>query len=189
MFSGGFFQCATWVPLSAQLYYDIHHAVFYIYRIATKLVLAPSKINNMFSDSDLIYEYGLVSPYSMMRSARLSLFARVAMKSPKCIVDLFDVMLRLDFGWLGALRVDLAWFACSGLLSVSPGDLPSVFQLVASSPKYFVTAGRSYSVSRFANFDVPTVYPNLAPLFFACKPALTVIRAFVRFRTWPCIER
>ncbi len=58
----------------------------------------------MFSDADLISEYDLVSPMSIIRYSRISLFARIAGKSPLCLVNLLKTVWDYDFGWISALR-------------------------------------------------------------------------------------
>ena len=45
-------------------------------------------------------------------------------------------------------------------------DLPSLFEVVALSPKSFVRAVRRFAASRFANFDVPISIPLIAPPLF-----------------------
>ena len=106
LFSSGFFQCSTWGPLSPSLYGKIHSSVIQVYRVATRNLFNPSVVNFMFSDADLICEYGLVSPMSIIRYSRISLFARVAGKSPSCLVDLLKAVWDGDFGWVCALRRD-----------------------------------------------------------------------------------
>ncbi len=137
----------------------------------------------MLSDSDLIYEFAFVSPHVMIRVARLSLFARIGKKYPKLHHGF--TWSCFDFGWLIALRGDLAWFACSGYLPASLDDLPAVFSHVASSPSAFLSVVRSFSVSYFANFDVPSVYPDLAPPFSNFQYCPDCLKPFLRIRKCP----
>ena len=98
IFASGLFQCSTWGPLSTPLYSKTHAAVVQVYRIATKHVFNPASVNFIFSDADLISEYGLVSPMVMIRQSRLSLSARLAAKSPRCVLDLLKVFWDRDCG-------------------------------------------------------------------------------------------
>ena len=118
----------------------------------------------VFSDPDLINEFGLMSPMSMLRYARLSLFARISFKVPAVVCGLLDVMWDLDVGWLNGVRSDLAWFSFSGLFEAPPGDVKGVFGSVSGRDGgMFVKKVRAYSASKFANFDVPVAVQDLAP--------------------------
>ncbi len=126
----------------------------------------PSIINFMFSDADLISEYDLVSPMSIIRYIRISLFARIAGKSPLCFVDLLKTMWLDDFGWVSALRSDLKWLSYSGNLASPPEDIVSVYDSTAVDYRSFIRSVRRYSLSKFADFDVPSSVPAVAPPIF-----------------------
>ena len=120
----------------------------------------------MCSDADLISEYGLVSPMSIIRYSRLSLFARIAGKSPTCLVDLIKVVWGDCFGWIQALRSDFKWLSYSGLLVSPAEDISSHFDSIAVDYRSFVRSVRRYSLTKFANFDVPSVVPSVSPPIF-----------------------
>ena len=112
-----------------------------------------------------------MSPMSMLRYARLSLFARVAMKSPPALVGLLSVMWELQEGWVSGVRSDLHWLSFSGCLPCSLGCVSGVFEsLSGSAGGLFVKRVRRYAASRFANFDVPVSVQSLAPpIFLPCN--------------------
>ncbi len=83
-----------------------------------------------------------------------------------CLVPLLRVVFDFDFGWLSAVRSDLAWFACSGSLPCPYDDLSAVFDYISVSSKSFLSSLRAYSVTPFANFDVPKLFPAIAPPIF-----------------------
>jgi len=136
----------------------------------------------MFSDADLISEYGLVSPMSIIRYSRISLFARIAGKSPTCLVDLLKTMWDGDFGWVSALRSDLKWFSYSGCLPSPPEDLPAVYDSISPDYRLFVRSVRRYSLSKFANFDVPITIPSLAPPIFFNSYCLDCGKTFASYQ-------
>ena len=109
-----------------------------------------------------------MSPMVIIRQARLSLFARLVAKRPECILELCRAFWDVDCGWFSALRSDLAWFPCSSFFSGSSClDVPSLWGAVALSPAAFARSVRRFAATRFANFDVPTAIPSIAPpLFF-----------------------
>ena len=84
------------------------------------------------------------------------------------MIELCKAFWDVDCGWFSALRGDLAWFSCSNFFSGSPClDVPSLFGAVALSPSAFVRSVCRFAATRFANFDVPTAIPSIAPpLFF-----------------------
>ena len=120
--------------------------------------------------------YGLVSPMTIIRTLRLSLFAGIALKSPHCLVDLLSAVWVKSFGWVQALRSDLLWLSYSGMADsfVSTGDVAGVFASVGKDPRSFIRIVRKYASSRFANFDVPLVVPVVAPTLFLIR-ALVVV--------------
>ena len=137
-----------------------------MYRVATKNQFDPSIINFMFSDADLIRECDLVSPMSIIRYSRISLFARIAGKSPLCLVNLLKVVWNCDFGWISALRSDVKWLSYSGLLVAPPEDIPAVYDSIQVDYRSFIRSVRRYSLTKFANFDVPVSIPSVAPPIF-----------------------
>ncbi len=149
--------------MTPALYGKNHSAVAQVYRIATKNVFDPAAVNSMFSDADLISEYGLVSPMSIIRYSRLSLFARIAGKSPLCLVDLLKTVWGDCFGWVQALRSDFKWLYYSGLLISPAEDISSHFDAIAVDYRSFVRSVRRYSLTKFANFDVPSIVPEVSP--------------------------
>ncbi len=169
-----FFQSSTWGPLPITLYAKLHNAASHFYRRATKNIFNPTIVQQLSSHSDLIVEYELVSPLVYIRVARLSLFARLAKKAPRVVLDVLRIAWGFDFGWVSALCSDLAWFACSGRLLVNSDDIPAAFDYLTVSRKSFLSSLKSYACSSFANFEVPSVHPLALPTFVpqACPKSL-----------------
>ena len=120
IFTVGFFQCSTWGPLPDYLYNKIHHAVLHVYRVATGNLFNPMGNVSMFCDADVIFKRNLVSPMSMIRSSRLSMFSRFVAKSPPRVFELFNVMKDFDLGGFLLLKV-----TCHGLLVLASSLSPT----------------------------------------------------------------
>ena len=127
-----------------------------------------------------------MSPFVFIRVARLSLFSRVAAKTPACLVRLFELLWGFDFGWSSALRNDLAWFACSGHLPCCSDDIPAVCAYLSHSFKSFQASLKRYALSAFANLCSPLPCPIL--LLFPSS-VQSVTRAFLHISRLPCIGR
>ncbi len=108
----------------------------------------------------------VVSPMSIIRYSRISLFARIAGKSPVCLVNLLKTVWNSDLGWIHALRNDIKWLSDSGLLISLPDDIPSVYHSIAVDYRVFIRSVRRYSLTKFANLCVPCSIPSVAPPIF-----------------------
>ena len=68
------------------------------------------------TDADIIHEYGLISPYVIIKSARLALLARVARKQPPFLTSILTHCLEAPppKGWVQDIFTDLGWFTPLG---------------------------------------------------------------------------
>ena len=63
----------------------------------------------ILSDDELLYQYELMSPETIIRLARLSLFARVCVKAPEPLSKLVCDMEVFSSGWTASVISDLKW--------------------------------------------------------------------------------
>ena len=122
LLGGGLYQCGTWGHIPQNVYGRIFHAIMYAYWLATGNKFDADKIDNLFSDADLIQEYNLVPPCCMIRACRLTLYARLILKAPTHILELVRNMYQFDIGWIQALNEDLLWLSLAGELPCSCDD-------------------------------------------------------------------
>ncbi len=83
LLAGGLHHCGAWGRLPYNVYVKLFHAILHAYRMATHNVYDPAKIQDIFSDRDLIQEFGFVAPASLIRCSRLLLFNRLVRKAPQ----------------------------------------------------------------------------------------------------------
>ena len=129
--------------------------------MATFNVFNPILIQEIVSDADLIYEYSLMSPSSMIRCCRLLLYNRIVIKAPTMIIDLLQFMYNENYGWISALKEDLRWLSLSGKLPQPCDDLPVIEEFIVQTGA-FARIVRKFSASKFANLDIPSVIPKYA---------------------------
>jgi hypothetical protein len=135
--------------------------------LATGNVFNPQSANFIFTDPDLIDEYRLMSPMSLLRNSRLALFARIAVKQPSAVVSILNIMWDIPRGWVAAVKSDLQWFSYAGHLLFPPAQVSNIFaSLSGAAGGVFIKKVRAYAATRFANFDVPFVVRSLAPPMF-----------------------
>ena len=63
----------------------------------------------ILSDDDLLYQYELMSPETIIRLARLSLFGRICVKAPAILSKLVCDMQVFSSGWTASVMSDLKW--------------------------------------------------------------------------------
>lgn len=111
----------------------------------------------MFTDADVIYKHNLLSPQTMLRSARLLLFTRIIKKSPRLLVDWIEALLPLSpSGWLSALGGDFQWLAAGGIVEHNH-NLQWHYSNSVCDPSGLSRRIRRYSRQPFANVDVPFI--------------------------------
>ena len=188
--ASGLFQCSTWGPLSTPLYSKIHAAVVHVYRVATKNLFCPANVNFMFSDVDLIVKYGLVSPMVMIRQSRLALLARLADKSPHCVIRLLSSFWDRDLG--GFRLCEVIWFGFRALVISATRFALAFLPLSMPSPRL-----PNRLCARFVNILLPSLpimmspcHSPLSPLLCSSTPsARFVASASTPFRSLPYIKR
>ena len=115
IFTKGTFQCSTWPNLSKTCMTRFHHCIMSLYRsLCGKQNVG---VDQHMSDDDILYEFELMSPMTMLRVARLQLLCRIACKSPSWLVSFVtDCAFEMSTvgGWTHAVCQDLKW------LSISP---------------------------------------------------------------------
>ena len=86
-------------------------------------------------------------------------------ESSTSVPSLFGVLLKKyddNYGWIKALKADLAWLALSGKCEYNHCDMQEVEHYVAQNNKEFIKLVRLYASSQFANLDVPLNFPKYA---------------------------
>ena len=63
------------------------------------------------NDEDILFQYSITSPDTMIRVARLSLWSRILCKAPEVVKSLCFDMAKVNVGWPSAVYGDLKW-AC-----------------------------------------------------------------------------
>ncbi len=168
LLSGGLYLCGTWSNIPTHSYTKLFHSILYAYRVATNNVFKPATLNNIFNDADLIHEFGLVAPMSMIRASRLQLFARLSWKRPPLLMEILHSMYDFNYGWVADLRHDLFWLSLSGNLPFNCNDLHAA-EAFAATGKSFSTIVRKFAISKFANLDIPVSFPKFQEPI--CAPA------------------
>ena len=163
--SSGAYNAATWSNIDSTSLRKFHAAVIHTYRHATDSKYNPFSSDSFINDNDLIHEYSLISPMTIIRSARLSLFGRIAHKQPTHITTLLQHALdeETPFGWAAEIKSDMFWLAQSGHTKPPYTQLNACFNYAAASPRSFLSGVRRYSLSPFANFDVVFMHHSLQP--------------------------
>ena len=121
-------------------------------------------------------------PMSIIRYSRISLFARIAGKSPTCLVSLLKTVWGDNFGWVQALRSDIKWLSYSGLLMSPPEDISSVYDSISVDYRSCIRSVRRYSLTKFANFDVPSSIPSVAPPIYFSSYCLDCGKSFSSYQ-------
>ena len=167
----------TWTSLPKVPFQRLHHNIISIYRTATGCSFSYARLTSMFTDEDMIHEYNLITPLSMIRANRLCLFHRMRLKKPAILLPIFEVLASINVGWPSTIRSDMSWLASSGSVAMP-------HSLVDFHPQSdFSKQVKKFSASRFANLDLPKKFPlfgypiNLPPL------VTSVIRIFLLSRS------
>ena len=120
------------------------------------------------SDEDILYQYCITSPETMIRVARLSLWTRILCKAPALVVNLCMDMATINVGWPKVVLSDLRWMSGSvkyATFSSTPfEDWPAE---IKGNSKYFKGQIKKYSRLRFANTYSPPHWERAAQFFRA----------------------
>ena len=85
--SKGTFNCGTWPSLSLTQYKQFHYSIVSMYRDITGQFYSYRHFPvSMFSDDELIHEYGLMCPATILRRAKLLLFYRIVFKNVPVLI-------------------------------------------------------------------------------------------------------
>ena len=167
IFSKGLFQAGTWPALPPVQYKRIHSCILKLYRDVTRQYWSNTfDVSSMFSDSDIIYEYGFMCPMTMLRYFRMSLFSRIVTKEPPHLLALIDKLAPFPNTWASSLICDLKWLNAGSFW----GDVPlstfaALHDAIAADPRRFAHRVKVYCREPFANLasEVPNV-PSLQHL-------------------------
>ena len=156
--SKGTFQCGAWPGLPDVQYKRFHKCILDIYRSACGNYYKKLGDNEtfdvaaMFSDDDLIFQYGFINPRTMLRLAKLSLFSRIVSKQPPALLDLIVAQSSFQKGWAQSLMGDLKWVSVSlDLPSPLPSTIVDWLNIVRPDPRCFSRKEARFCKSPFAN--------------------------------------
>jgi hypothetical protein len=156
IFTKGTFQCCTWSDLSQTASKKFHSAIMKMYRITIGIHQGNKEGNSNISDDDILYTYGITNPEIMIRTARLSLVARIMCKAPKVMTSLIFDMAQSKIGWPETVLHDLQWLCGAEKFN---GRCEWTFEdwgpYIQSNSKYFRLMVRKYSLLRYANAYCP----------------------------------
>ena len=171
LLAGGLYISGTWSHIPNLAYNKLFHSILYAYRMATNNLYNPVNVQRIFSDSDLVSEFNLIAPMSMIRSNRITLFHRIIVKGPPLLNNLIIFMQDVNYGWIDCIKSDLSWLSLSGDLS---GDSRSLSQMADSIRAGFPLSRvvKKFAISSFANIIVPNSLPQFAePIQHPCQCA------------------
>ena len=157
--SKGLFQAGTWPALPILQYKRIHAGILKMYRDITRQYVCTSfDIGSIFSDSDLIYEYGFMCPMTMLRFSRMSLYSRLVAKQPPVLLELVRALASSPKTWAASVVDDLKWLNLGSFWGSGPvGDYDVLHSHVAANPIGFTRRMKEYCQKPFANLagEVP----------------------------------
>ena len=119
IYSKGLYLSCTWPHLTQALYERFSNAVISVYRKITANGFGLCDKNLMLSDSELLFEYSLASPRSILVSQRLSLFGRIVSKNVESLLKLFRLNAGVKNGWVHAVLDNIEW------VSFANGNTPN----------------------------------------------------------------
>eukprot|EP00973_Karenia_brevis_P049175 6821262-Karenia_brevis.AAC.1 len=103
------YNSGAWPRLNATEQRKLHSNVMRVYRSACAEHFMETE--SMKTDQNLIDDHGLMSPYTHIRWARLTLSVRVATKASSPLLAVLYAARKSARSWLHALEDDLAWIA------------------------------------------------------------------------------
>jgi len=150
VFTKGMFQASTWPTLDTGTMRRFHHCVLSMYRKVTGHSHGNPYGLEVINDSDVLFEYSLMCPNTFLRLARLSLFARLAVKAPE---ELLSLLLNLrDVGWSASVVGDLRWITVGEHFSGFGGySLEDWVVHIRDNPKAFKQRVNKFARTKLAN--------------------------------------
>ena len=121
------------------------------------------------TDQDLLFQYNIMSPETMLRIARLSLFARIMEKAPAILTRLVMDLSEIAVGWPRQVGDDLRWLCGSAIFnSEAARPFKEWGEYVATRGKYFRGQVKKYAKLRYANTYCPLLPDAFVPLSTLC---------------------
>ena len=180
----GTFQCSTWSDLKPGALKRFHACVMDLYRDVSGHYSKKPLGKDLISDEDLLFQYNLISPESLLRMARTLLFGRIVVKAPSVLLDLIKDMATLDKGWTATLIRDLQWLAISPDFSECLNfSYVQWVEHIRGNPKRYKRLIHKFIRLRIAN--VPTVCTKGKPKLsvecsFTCSMCSNMFASFQR---------
>ena len=127
----------------------------------------------LLSDIDMLYQYDIMCPSTIIRLARIQLFGRLAAKAPPVLLSLVCDMASINRGWTNAVMDDFKWLSLSDKFhSHSSFTVLDWVEYARSNLKSLKRDAKIFAKTRFANI-IPMsseVMPHVSegPLLHAC---------------------
>jgi len=130
------------------------------------------------NDEDILYQYNITNPSTMIRVARLSLWSRILCKAPKLVIDLCMDLASIKIGWPNAVQDDLKWLCGSAKYEKSAATTFEDWAAeIKGNRKGFINNFTKFSKLRYVNTLIPPGGPNGGgppsyseqPLTFKCN--------------------
>ena len=108
LLSKGNYICSTWAPVSTLAHRKYHHSLINTYRLA----FGHSYFDNhskSLSDQQLIDEFNLITPITLVACSRLQLVARIYLKHADYLINILKCLPASSTGWYSCLKHDFVW--------------------------------------------------------------------------------
>ena len=157
--SKGTYQAGTWPTLKPHVYRKFHGAILSMYRsvVGKHSYDEREKVSEVFSDDDVIYEFGFMCPRTMLRMSKLLFFARMVAKGATDLLQLARNSItsndRLNT-WSNSLMEDIKWISLSPDLSSFVGvDFTKSCDLFRENGRKFKNSINKYCRTPHANIS------------------------------------
>ena len=125
--------------------------------------------NAVLNDNDMLYEYEISHPMTLLRVARLSLFARILVKAPPVLKDLILDLYHVHGSWTQCVVSDFKWLSlCPHFAEQASFGFGEWTEYVSSNCKRFKKHLAKFSKSRIANVVIQDNLPAQDTL--VCAP-------------------
>ena len=178
----GVFQCGTWNDLSQVVYKRFHTCIMGLYRDITCTYHGNPQEDDVLSDSDLLFKYELMHPWTILKYSRLMLFMRIVKKAPKQLSDLIKDSCGLKGCWSTAVVGDFMWLSVSDDVTLSSNiTYREMHDFVASDFRKFKRLVKKFAWTRIANIScekVPVAKIAFSGAGHACNICNTTFMTF-----------
>ena len=104
LMSAGSYNCGTWPKLDIVPARRFHHSIMNAYRHAVNhLYYLASEPSEVLNDDDLLFDFSLPSPESIIHASRLQLFSRIVLEKPHLLLSILDSINTHEYGWCAAV--------------------------------------------------------------------------------------